>query len=214
MTQSFGRDCGRRAHGAHARRRTGAGGSGRRRRRAPAQSGTLRRARPRNLLAHHRSARPARHRGPISLGGTNGAGHGLRRHPLGTKRLPDPPQLRIGAAAEIHRAHPRRLGHRARGANPLRPRHHGIHTARRRRRRHTRRRRVTARAISRRVRWRTQSHTQDRGHRLPGLGSDDEQHPRGSGDDGEAAVRSASFGRRHVCLRPVGVRDQRQRNHI
>ena len=74
--------------GAHARRRIGAGGSGRRRRRAPAQSGTLRRACPRNLLAHHRSTRPARHRGPIPLGGTNRTGHGLRRHPLGHQRLP------------------------------------------------------------------------------------------------------------------------------
>ena len=212
--QSFGRDRGRRTDGAHARRRIGAGGRGRRRRRAPAQSGTLRRACARDLLAHHRSARPARHRGPIPLGGTNRAGHGLRRHPPGHQRLPDPPQLRARAAAEAHRAHPRRLGHRARGANPLRPRNHGIRAARRRCRRRTRRRSVTARAISRRVRRWTQPHTQDRGHRLPGLGSDDEQHPRGSGDDGEAAVRGASFGRRHVCLRQGGVRDQRRRNHI
>ena len=123
------------------------------------------------ILAHHRSTRPARHRGPIPLGGTNRAGHGLRRHPPGHQRLPDPPQLRARAAAEAHRAHPRRLGHRARGANPLRPRNHGIRAARRRCRRRTRRRSVTARAISRRVRRWTQPHTQDRGHRLPGLGS-------------------------------------------
>ena len=139
---------------------------------------------------------------------------GFGRHALGHQRLSDPPQLRSRAAAEAHRAHPRRLGHRAQGADPLRPRNHGICAARRRRRRRTRRRAVIARAISRRVRRWTQPHTQDRGHRLPGLGSDYEQHPRGSGDDGEAAVRRASFGRRRVCLRQVGVRDQRRRNHL
>ena len=81
-------------------------------------------------------------------------------------------------------------------------------------RRRARRRSVTPRAIPRRVRRRTQPRPQDRGHRLPGMGSDHEQHPRRSGDDREAAVRGASFGRRHVCLRQGGVRDQERRNHL
>ena len=47
---------------------------------------------------------------------------GVRRDPAGHQRLPDPPQLRARALAEPHRAHPGRLGRRARRADPPRPR--------------------------------------------------------------------------------------------
>ena len=68
-------------------------------------------------------------------GGQGDAGPGLRRDPLGHQRLPDPPQLRARALAERLRAHPGRLGRRARGPDPPRPRGGGLRPGRRRRRR-------------------------------------------------------------------------------
>ena len=69
-----------------------------------------------------------------------------------------------------------------------------------RRRRRAVRRRVAAGAVSRRVRRRAQRHPQGGRHRVPGLGSDEEQPDRrGRGDRGAAAGRPP---RRHRRPRP------------
>ena len=79
-------------------------------------------ARRRSSLPHHRGARSAWHRGTVPRGGAGHADPGLRPDPVGHQRLPHPPQLRACALAEPLRAHPGRLGRRARGADPSWPR--------------------------------------------------------------------------------------------
>ena len=78
--------------------RAGAGGDRRRHRRAARQPGARRLARRRSALAHHRGARPARHRRSVPRGGAGDADPGVRRDPAGHQRLPHPPQLRARAA--------------------------------------------------------------------------------------------------------------------
>ena len=58
--------------------------------------------------------------------GTADAGAGLRRGAVGHQRFPQPPQLRVGAAAEPFRAHHVPLDHRARCSHPARARGHGF----------------------------------------------------------------------------------------
>ena len=58
---------------------------------------------------------------------------GFGDDPPGHQRLPDPASLRARAVAETHRAHPRRLGRRAGGPDPLRHRGDRVRAGRRRR---------------------------------------------------------------------------------
>ena len=100
--------------------RVDVGGRGRRDCRAAREPGAGEPARGRSVLTHPRGSRSARDRRSLPRGGAGGPGHGLRQHPPGHQRLPDPAQLRACAVAERHRAHPGGLGRRARGADPSR----------------------------------------------------------------------------------------------
>ena len=102
--------------------RAGVGGRRRRHRRAARRPGARR-------LARRRPARRARSRCSTSAASSSGSSprdrrtrRRLRGHPPGHRRLPDAPQLHARAVAARHRAHPGRLGRRARRADPPRPR--------------------------------------------------------------------------------------------
>ena len=139
-----GGDRRRRSDGADAGGRAGVGGRRRRHCRAARQPGPPRLARGRSAVAHDRGPRPARDRRSVPRGGTGGPGRGVRRRPPGHQRLSHPASLRARAVAEAHRAHPRRLGRRAEGADPLRHRGDRLRAGRHRRRRRAVRRPVAA----------------------------------------------------------------------
>ena len=103
--------------------------------------------------------------------GQEHADPGLRRDPVGHQRLPHPPQLRARALAEPLRAHPGRLGRRARGPDPSWLRGGGLRAGRHRRRRRAVRRHVAPGGVPRRVRRRAQRDPQGGRHRLPRIGS-------------------------------------------
>ena len=153
-------------------------------------SGPPRLARRRSAIAHDRGPRPARNRRSVPVGGTEGPGRGVRQRPPGHQRLSHPAHLRARPVAEAHRAHPGRLGRRAEGADPLRHRGDRLRPGRHRRGRRAVRRSVAAGRVSRRVRRRTQPGPEGRRHRVPRLGSDDEQPARRGRDD-----RGAGAGR-------------------
>ena len=186
--RGYDRACGgdrrRRSDGADVGGRVGVGGRRRCHRRAARQPGPRRLARRRSAITHHRGPRPAWHRRSVPLGGTGGAGRGVRQRPVGHQRLSDPAQLRARAVAEPHRADPGRLGRRAGGARSI----YGIE--------------VTGfaqddtgvdvelsdgqsvrAAVPRRVRRRTQSGPQGSRHRVPRLGCDHELPDRPGRDD-------------------------------
>ena len=169
----------------------------------------------RSARTHHRGSRSARHRRSVPLRGTEGAGRRVRRGPVRHQRLSHPPPLRSRAAAEPHRADPRRLGRRAQGADLSRHRSDGLRAGRHRRRRRAERRPLAAGAISRRVRRRTQPDPQGRRHRVPGIGSHHQQPDR----RGRAGRDAAGMGHpprrpRHPFPRPGGVRDPRRRDRL
>ena len=170
--------------------RAGAGGDRRRDRRAAREPGARRLALRRSARAHHRGARPARHRRSVPRGGAGDADPGVRPDPAGHQRLPDPPQLRARAVAEPLRAHPGRLGRRAGSADRSRARGDGLRAGRHRRRRRAVRRPVAAGGLPRRVRRRTQRDPQGGRHRVPRVGSDDELADR-RGRDGSRSRSSA-----------------------
>ena len=179
------------------------------------ESGALRRARARHLLAHHRSTRSARHRGSIPRGGTNRAGHGIRRHPTGHQRLPHPPQLRA-----------RRCGRSTSSASsPTGSTSSGCRSSTAARSRDSC---STTTAVDVTLADGQSVRAQylvgcDGGRSLvrktagidfPGWEPTTSSILAEVGDDGDAAVRRAPFGRRHVRVRQVGVRDQGRRNHL
>ena len=131
------------------------------------------------------------------------------------RRLSHPPPLQSRAAAEPHRADPRRLGRRTQGADPSRHRGDGLRAGRHRRRRRTERRPLAAGAVSRRLRRRTQPGAQGRRHRVPGIGSDHQQPDR----RGRAGRDAAGMGHpprraRHPCPRPGGIRNPQWQDRL
>ena len=181
--------------------RAGVGGGRRRHRRTTHQPGGRWIASRGSSLPHHRGARSAWHRRTIPLGGAGDAGSGLRPDPVGHQRLPHPPQLRARALAEPVRAHPGRLGRRARGSDPSRLRGGGLRSGRHRRRRRDVRRHVAPSGVSRRLRRRTQPDPQGRRHRLRRVGSLDQLDDRRGRDGRGAGVRLPSRQRRPACHR-------------
>ena len=175
--------------------------------RAPPQPGPPRLARGRSAIAHDRGPRPARHRRSVPLGGPGRPGRGVRQRPPGHQRLSHPASLRARAVAEAHRAHPRRLGRRAEGPDPLRHRGDRPRAGRRRRRRRAVRRPVAAGRVPRRVRWRTQPGPEGSRHRVPRLGSDDEQPARRGRDDRGAGIGRPPHALGHARPRQGRVRD-------
>ena len=125
------------------------------------------------------------------------------RRPFGHQRLSHPASLLARAPAEPHRAHPGRLGRRAGGDDLSRTRGDGFRAGRNRRRRRAVRRPVAAGGISRRVRRRTQSGPQGSRHRVPGVGSDDEQPDR-RGRAGRSRRSGASARTPSACMRSAG----------
>ena len=204
-----GRDAYDRACGGDRRRRSGgddAGGragvgEGRRRGRRAASRSRARRLTGRRLsLAHDRGAGSARGRRSVPRGGSGGSGRDVRHDRAGHERLPDASSVLARDLAEPDRADHGRLDRRAAGADLLRMRGDGLRAGRHRRRRRAGRRPVAAGAVSRRVRRRTQPDPQGGRHRVPGLGSDQEQPDRRGRDDrGAAAGRPP---RRHRRPRP------------
>ena len=122
--------------------------------------------------------------------------------PLGHQRLPHAPQLRARALAARLRAHPGRLGRRARGADPSRPRGGGLRAGRHRRRRRAVRRHVAPSGVPRRVRRRTQRGPQGRRHRLRRVGPVDQLDDRRGRDGRGAGDRHAPRGRWHRSRQP------------
>ena len=74
--------------------------------------------------------------------------------------------------------------------------------------------RVAAGGVSRRVRRRTQSDPQSSRHRVPRLGSDDEQPDRRGRDGRGAGIGHPPRRPRHPCPRQGGVRDPRRRGRL
>ena len=136
-----------------------------------ARPGARRLARRRLALAHHRDPRSARRRRAVPAEGQADPVAGFAMDHARHERLPHPAHLRPRAAAEPHRAHPGRLGRGARRCRSYRGREvTGFAQDDDRRRRRALRRRVAARALSRRLRRRTQPGPQGGRHRLPRLG--------------------------------------------
>ena len=80
----------------------------------------------------------------------------------------------------------------------------GLRAGRHRRRRRAVRRPVAAGGISRRVRWRTQPDPQSRRHRVPGMGSDNQQPDRRGRTGRGAGVGHPPRRPRHPCPQQVG----------
>ena len=138
--------------------------------------------------------------------GQDASVRGLRRDLLGHQRLPHPPQLPPRALAERHRAHPGRLGRRARRPDPSWPRGGGLRAGRHRRRCRAVRRHVAPGGVPRRVRRRTQRDPQGGRHRLPRVGPDDQLPDRRGRDGRGAGDRHAPRGWWHRSRQPGGGR--------
>ena len=205
---------GARSDGADAGGRAGLGRRRRRHRRAAPQSGPPGLARGRSAVTHHRGPRSARHRRSVPRGGAGGPGRRVRHDPPGHQRLPHPASLRARAVAETHRAHPRRLGRRAEGPDPLRHRGDRVRAGRRRRGRRAVRRPTRPGAVPRRVRRRTQPGPQGRRHRVPRLGSDDERPARRGRDDRGAGAGRSPHALGHACPGQDRVRGQGRRGGL
>ena len=158
-----------------------------------ADSGSRPRPGRRSARAHHRGARSARRRRPVSRAGQGDADPGIRPNPAGHQRLPGPPQLRARAAADSDRAPAGCLGRRARRADHARARGDRVHPGRHRRRRRAVRRHVDPGGLPGRVRRRPQCDPEGGRHRVRRVGSIDElAHGRGR-DGREAGVRTAPW---------------------
>ena len=201
-----GGDRRRRPDRADAGGRAGVGGDRRRHRRTARQPGARRLASRGSARPHHRGARSAGRRGTIPLRGAGPSLRGLRRDLLGHQRLPHPPQLHPWPLAEPLRAHPGRLGRRARGSDPSPLRGGGLRPGRHRRRCRAVRRHVAASGVPRRVRRRTQPDPQGGRHRLPRVGPDDQLHDRRGRDGRGAGDRHAPRGWWHRSRQPGGGR--------
>ena len=103
---------------------------------------------------------------------------------------------------------------RAEGPDPLRHRGDRLRAGRHRRGRRAVRRPVAAGAVSRRVRRRTQPGPQGSRHRLPRLGSDDEQPARRGRDDRGAGAGRPPHSLGHACPGQGRVRDQGRRGGL
>ena len=139
-------------------------------------------------LAHDRGARSARGRRSVPRRGSDARGHAVRHDHAGHERLPDASSvLRSGSArTQIERIMAAWIAELP-VRDLLRKRGDGLRAGRHRRRRRAVGRPVAASAVSRRVRRRTQRDPQGGRHRVPGVGSDEEQPDRRGRDDRGAA---------------------------
>ena len=144
--------------------------------------------------------------------GKGGERRAILRRRFGYQRLSHPASLLARALAKPHRAHPGRLGRRARRDDPSRTRGDRFRAGRHRRRRRALRRPVAAGTVSRRMRRRAQPDPQDRRHRIPRVGSDREQPDRRGRTHRTAGMGRPPGRHRHPWHRQGGVRDPRRRD--
>ena len=194
--------------------RAGAGGRRRCHCRTAREPGSRRLARGRPAFTQYRGARSARDRRSVSRGRTEGPGRAVLRRRFEYQRLSDPASLLARALAEPHRAHPGRLGRRARRDDPSRKGSDRLRAGRHRCRRRTVRRPVAAGAVSRRLRRRAQPGPQGSRHRIPRVGSDNQQPDRRGRAGRGAGIGHAPGRPRHPWPRQGGVRDPRWRGNL
>ena len=139
---------------------------------------------------------------------------GFAGDPPGHQRLPHPAPYGLG----LWQKHIERIlaGWVAELEVPIHygTRGHRLRAGRHRRRRRAVRRPVAAGAVSRRVRRRTQPDPQGSRHRVPRLGSDDEQPARRGRDDRGAGAGRPPHALGHACPRQGRVRDQGRRGRL